>query len=117
MTLTTQHVFLMSCGSEGFRFPDEWMTAEPPASKPVADTHISTWWSSGCPRQVHIGDIAVLVATASGKVMGVLKVLSEPVEDRSHPDDPDKWPWTVQLRPLVLLDGTLAPQLRDFGLT
>ncbi len=117
MTAPTKHVFLMSCGSEEFRFPDEWMTAQPPASRAVTDTHINKWWSSGCPHQLHNGDIAVLVATASGKVMGALEVVSEPVEDRSHPDDPDKWPWTVLLRPLVLLDGTLAPRLRDLGLT
>jgi hypothetical protein len=48
--------------------------------------------------------------------MGVFRVAADPVEDRSHPHDSDKWPWTVVLRPLVLLDGTLAPQLRDFNL-
>jgi hypothetical protein len=62
------------------------------------------------------GDIAVLVATKSGKVMGAFEVAADPVEDGSHPRDPEKWPWTVLLRPLVLLDGTLAPVLRDFGL-
>jgi hypothetical protein len=109
--------FLMSCGSPEFRFPDEWMTTPARVSEAVADTHISKWWSSGCPHQIHGGDVAVLVATKSGKVMGAFEVVGEPVEDRSHPHDPDKWPWTVTLRPLVLLDGTLAPLLRDFGLT
>ena len=93
------------------------MTVRPRAEEAVTDTHINKWWSSSCPHQVHSGDIAVLVATKSGKVMGAFEVVGEPVEDRSNPGDPDKWPWTVLLRPLVLLDGTLAPQLRDFDLT
>ena len=113
-TETTRGVFLMSCGSPEFRFPDAWMTV--PRHTVVPDSHISKWWSSGCPHQVHGGDIAVLVATKSGKVMGAFEVVGDPVEDRSHPRDPDKWPWTVLLRPLVLLDGTVAPVLRDFGL-
>ena len=111
----TSNVFLMSCGSPEFRFPDEWMTVQPHTGI-VADSHITKWWSSGCPHQIHGGDLAVLVATGSGKVMGAYEIVSDPVEDRSHPRNPDKWPWTVQLRPLVLLNGRLAPQLRDFGL-
>jgi hypothetical protein len=105
VTATAKNVFLMSCGSPEFRFPDEWMTAHPPAGKLVADTHISKWWSSNCPHQVHSGDIAVLVATGSGKVMGAFEIVGDPVQDRSHPFDPVKWPWTVLLRPLVLVDG------------
>jgi hypothetical protein len=108
------NVFLMSCGSGDFRFPDEWMTAF--GDRAVTDTHIAKWWSSGCPHQVHSGDVAVLVATKSGKVMGAFEVVGEAVEDRSHPTNAEKWTWTVSLRPLVLLDGTMAPLLRDFGL-
>lgn len=116
MTAGRKNVFLMSCGSPEFRFPDEWMTASVARGIPVADTHINKWWSSGRPHQVRNGDIAVLVATKSGKVMGAFEIVGDPVEDGSHPRDPDKWPWTVLLRPLVLLDGTLAPLLRDFDL-
>jgi ribonuclease HI len=116
MTAGTKNVFLMSCGSPEFRFPDEWMTASVARGIPVADTHINKWWSSGRPHQVRNGDIAVLVATKSGKVMGAFEIVGDPVEDGSHPRDPEKWPWTVLLRPLVLLDGTLAPLLRDFDL-
>jgi hypothetical protein len=105
----------MSCGSDDFRFPDEWITAF--VERPVRDTHIARWWSSGRPSQVHSGDTAVLVATKSGKVMGAFEVVGEPVEDSSHPTRPEKWSWTVHLRPLVLLDGTVAPQLSQFGLT
>jgi hypothetical protein len=114
MSAGTRNVFLMSCGSPQFRFPDDWMTVG--RHEVISDSHINKWWSSGCPHQVHSGDTAVLVATKSGKVMGVFRVAADPVEDRSHPHDSDKWPWTVVLRPLVLLDGTLAPQLRDFNL-
>lgn len=49
--------------------------------------------------------------------MGAFEVIDDPVEDRSHPTRPDKWSWTVPLRPLVLLDGTIAPRLREFDLT
>jgi hypothetical protein len=48
--------------------------------------------------------------------MGAFEIVNEPINDRSHPHDPGKWPWNVVLHPLVLLDGRLAPQLRDFGL-
>ena len=116
MTAGTKNVFLMSCGSPEVRFPDEWMTASVARGIPVADTHINKWWSSGRPHQVRNGDIAVLVATKSGKVMAAFEIVGDPLEDGSHPRDPDKWPWTVLLRPLVLLDGTLAPLLRDFDL-
>src|SRR3954452_4117801 len=109
-------VFLMSCGTPEFRFPDDWMTTPAWAGEAVMDSHVSKWWSSAFPSLVHAGDIAVLVATKSGKVMGAFEVAGEPIEDRSHPHDPDRWPWTVPLRPLVLLDGSLAPVLRDFGL-
>jgi hypothetical protein len=112
-----KNVFLMSCGDPQFRFPDDWMTTPSRATRPVDRSHISKWWSSGCPRQVHSGDVAVLVATGSGKVMGAFEVVGDPVRDGSNPRDPDKWPWTVPLRPLVLLDGRVAPRLRDFGLT
>ena len=115
MVTTTRNVFLMSCGSDDFRFPDEWITAF--VVRPVADTHIAKWWSSASPSQVHAGDTAILVATKSGKVMGAFEVIDDPVEDRSHPTRPDKWSWTVPLRPLVLLDGTIAPRLREFDLT
>jgi hypothetical protein len=115
MVATTRNVFLMSCGSDDFRFPDEWITAF--IDRPVADTHIARWWSSASPSQVHPGDTAILVATKSGKVMGAFEVIDDPVEDRSHPSRPGKWSWTVPLRPLVLLDGTIAPRLREFQLT
>ena len=115
MVASARNVFLMSCGSDDFRFPDEWMTAF--TDRAVADTHIAKWWSSACPSQIHAGDTAVLVATKSGKVMGAFEVIGDPVEDRSHPTRPDKWSWTVLLRPLVLLDGTVAPRLRQFNLT
>lgn len=105
----------MSCGSDDFRFPDEWITAF--VERRVDATHIAKWWSSGCPLQIHTGDTAVLVATKSGKVMGAFEVVGEPIEDRSHPTNPDKWPWTLTLRPLVLLDGAVAPRLGDFDLT
>jgi hypothetical protein len=115
LAVTTRNVFLMSCGSDDFRFPDKWITAF--IDRAVADTHIGKWWSSASPSQVRAGDTAVLVATRSGKVMGAFEVTDDPVEDRSHPTRPDKWSWTVPLRPLVLLDGTVAPRLREFQLT
>ena len=116
MRTATRNVFLMSCGSPEYRFPDDWMTTAERSNDSITDSHINKWWSSGRPRQVHAGDIAVLVATGSGKVMGAFEVTADPVEDGSHPRNPEKWSWTVQLRPLVLLDGTIAPLLRDFGL-
>jgi hypothetical protein len=116
MEASRRNVFLMSCGSPEYRFPDDWMTTEERSNDSITDSHINKWWSSGCPHQVQSGDVAVLVATGSGKVMGAFAVVGDPVEDRSHPRDPAKWSWTVPLRPLVLLDGTLAPVLRDFGL-
>jgi hypothetical protein len=76
----------MSCGSDDFRFPDEWITAF--VDRPVVNTQIAKWWSSGCPSQVHAGDTAALVATKSGKVMGAFEVVGDPVEDRSHPTRP-----------------------------
>ena len=88
MTAGTKNVFLMSCGSPEFRFPDEWMTASVARGIPVADTHINKWWSSGRPHQVRNGDIAVLVATKSGKVMGAFEIVGDPVEDGSHPARP-----------------------------
>jgi len=109
-------VFLLSCGSPEFRFPDDWMTTERRANDRVVDSHIRKWWSSTCPRLVKGGDIAVLVATGSGKVMGAFQVLGEATQDGSHPLNPEKWPWTVALRPLVLLDGELAPLLWQFDL-
>src|SRR3954453_18978489 len=80
-------VFLMSCGTPEFRFPDDWMTTPAWAREAVTDSHVSKWWSSGFPSLVHAGDIAVLVATKSGKVMGAFEVAGEPIEDRSHPRD------------------------------
>jgi len=80
------------------------------------EARLLAFFARDCPHQAHNGDIAALVATGSGKVMGAFEIVGDPVEDRSHPRDPDKWPWTVLLRPLVLLDGRLAPHLRDFGL-
>jgi hypothetical protein len=109
-------VFLMSCGSPEFRFPDDWMTTERRSNDRVVDTHIRKWWSSTCPRLVKGGDIAVLVATGSGKVMGAFRVLGAATKDGSHPFNPAKWPWTVTLRPLMLLDGELAPCLSQFDL-
>lgn len=106
-------VFLMSCGNEKFRFPDDWMTTEQQASRPIFNSHINKWWSRGCPKKVRVGDIAVLVATKSGKVMGAFEVVANPEEDRSHPDDAERYSWTVLLRPLVLLDGAVAPVLWD----
>jgi hypothetical protein len=86
MVATTRNVFLMSCGSDDFRFPYEWITAF--VDRPVADTHIAKWWSSGSPSQGRTGDTAALVATKSGKVMGAFEVLADPIEDRSHPTRP-----------------------------
>jgi hypothetical protein len=108
----SQQVFLMSCGTSEYRYPDEWI--EVAAEGRVG--HIAKWWSSTCPRQIRRGDVAVLVATKSGKVLGAYAIVREPVEDHSHPRDPEKWPWRVDLRPLVLLDGSVAPRLVDFGL-
>jgi hypothetical protein len=51
MTATMKNVFLMSCGSPQFRYPDEWMTAQPRADEVVTDTHINKWWSSARPPQ------------------------------------------------------------------
>ena len=36
---------------------------------------------------------------------------ASPWRTARHPRDPDKWPWTVGLRPIVLLDGSVAPTL------
>src|SRR3954452_16471986 len=80
-------VFLMSCGTPEFRFPDDWMTTPAWAGEAVMDSHVSKWWSSAFPSLVHAGDIAVLVATKSGKVMGAFEIAGEPVEDRPHPRD------------------------------
>src|SRR5690242_20330878 len=108
----SKRVFLMSWGSPEYRYPDEWIAVA--ASGRVG--HIAKWWSSNCPRQISPGDVAVLVATKSGKVLGAYTIVGKPVEYRSHPRDLDKWPWTVDLRPLVLLDGSVAPTLSDFEL-
>lgn len=90
MVAATLNVFLMSCGSPEYRFPDDWMTTEKRSNDSISDSHIHKWWSSNCPHQAHNGDIAALVATGSGKVMGAFEIVGDPVEDRSHPRDPDK---------------------------
>jgi hypothetical protein len=104
----------MACGSPVHRFGDDWIMDG--RHKTIGDSHLTKWWSSTAMHQIHVGDTAILVATKSSKVMCVSEVIAEPVEDRSHPLDPDKWPWTVELRPLVPLDGRFAPVITSFGL-
>src|SRR5436305_1154030 len=70
--MTPKGVFLMSCGSPKFRFPDEWITAQPLGERLVDDTHISRWWSGGHPQLLNIGDIgACLAGCKPGDGLGI----------------------------------------------
>ena len=90
-----KRVFLMSCGSPEYRYPDEWIAVA--ASGRVG--HIAKWWSSNCPRQISAGDIAVLVATKSGKVLGAYSIVGEP----------GRGPLTSTQRRQMALDSQPAP--------
>lgn len=40
MVAATLNVFLMSCGSPEYRFPDDWMTTEKRSNDSISDSHI-----------------------------------------------------------------------------
>lgn len=76
----------------------------------VEDGRLDLLSRTGFPRRPRVvpGDRLVYYASVWRRVCAIVEVVGEPTEAVAHPTDPRRWPWSVEIAPLLVV-----PRLED----
>jgi hypothetical protein len=103
-------IWLKSLGHSGNPLPATW------AQDGAEPDRLRRAYFPQRPR-IDRGDRLVYYAAGWRRCFGVVEVISDgPSEDHPHPTEPVRWPWSVEVQPLLLVpDLRVAPPLEAIG--
>lgn len=101
--------WLKAVGHARGPLPDRWLE----------DGRLDLLSRTGFPRRPRIvpGDRLVYYASVWQRICAVVEVVDEPTQAVPHPTDPGRWPWSVEVAPLLVvprLDD--APPVQAIGI-
>lgn len=95
--------------------PQAWLKAIGHARGPLAerwleDGRVDLLSRTGFPRRprIEVGDRLVYYASVWKRVFAVVEVTGEPTTAVEHPTNPQRWPWSLEVAPLLVI-----PRLED----
>lgn len=98
--------YIMSVGADSEPAPDKWITDW--GWDNIHDSHICNWWDAMHSDMPRPGDIVIQASIITGKLLGIFRMTGA---GEPHPFNPERWPYGMALKPLVLWDGSVAPTM------
>lgn len=107
---TGRWAWLKSVGSAEDRLDEGWQEERRYLLESV--------WFPKHPRSIRSGDLLVYYAAGRGRLPAVVEVAADEVqESRDHPRYSKRWPWKMEVRPLLVVPRLAdAPSLTAVGI-